>query len=203
VTKAWRYVRSAPLTYSWLLVLLATTIIQHSIAVDRLHRLLRKDSTNLHHLASDPIRVLVESLLWIDGRSWWPYLVVFTLFLAPAEHWLGQLRWVVVGLVCHVSATYLSEGYLYWTIQEAIASPRLIDARDIGVSYFAAGIVAVLTYRIPRPWRWVYLAAIVLVFGVALAIRSDFTSVGHLCAVGLGLACYPLTRSRRVAAAAA
>jgi hypothetical protein len=198
VTKVWRYVRGAPLTYSWLVLLLTTTIIQHSMSVERLHRLLRKDSTNLHHLASDPIRVLIESLLWIDGKYLWPYLVVYTVFLAPAERWLGHLRWLAVGLVCHIGATYLSEGYLYLTIQEAITSPRLIDVRDIGVSYFVAGIVAVLAYRIPRPWRWVYIAATVLVFAVALALRTNFTGVGHLCAVGLGLACYPLTWSRRV-----
>jgi hypothetical protein len=36
-----------------------------------------------------------------------------------------------------------------------------------------------------------------------MALRTNFTGVGHLCAVGLGLACYPLTRSRRREAAAA
>ena len=33
--------------------------------------------------------MLFQSLLWIDGKYWWPYLLVFTLFLAPAERWLG------------------------------------------------------------------------------------------------------------------
>jgi hypothetical protein len=197
VKSLWRYVKSAPLTYSWLVVLLITTIVQHSIPARRLHALLQKQSTNLHHLASDPIRVLVQSLLWIDGKYWWPYLVVFTLFLAPAERWLGRLRWLLVGLVCHVGATYLSDGYLYWTIQQALASPRLIDARDIGVSYFVTGIVAVLTYHIARPWRWVYLVGTVVVFGVAFAVRTNFTGLGHLCAVGLGLACYPLVGVKR------
>lgn len=194
--------RSAPLTYSWLAVLLVTTLLQHALPVRRLHALLQKESTNLHHLTTDPIRVLIESLLWIDGRYWWPYLLVFTLFLAPAERWLGHLRWLAVGLICHVCATYLSEGYLYWTIQEAEASPRLIDARDIGVSYFVVGIVGVLTYRIPSPWRWVYLAAAVLVFATSLAIKRDFTQLGHFSALLLGLACYPLTRRRRAEVAA-
>ena len=129
--------------------------------------------------------------------------MVFTLFLAPAERWLGHLRWLLVGLVCHVGATYLGEGYLYWRIQQALTSPRLIDARDIGVSYFVVGIVAVLTYHIPRPWRWGYLAGTVAVFGIAMAVRTNFTGLGHLCALGLGLACYPLTRSRRPVAVAA
>jgi hypothetical protein len=202
VKPVWAWVRSAPLTYAWLLMLLITTLLQHALPVRRLHQLLQKQSTNLHHLATDPIRVLLESLLWIDGQYWWPYLVVFTVFLAPAERWLGHLRWLVVGLICHIGATYLSEAYLYWTIQEAQASPRLIDARDIGVSYFVVGIVGVLAYRIAPPWRWGYLAAAILVFGVVLAVRADFTQLGHLCALLLGLACYPLTRRQRAAVAA-
>jgi hypothetical protein len=203
VTSVWRFVKSAPLTYSWLVLLLVTTIIQHSIPAQRLHALLQKESTNLHHLASDPIRVLIQSLLWIDGRYWWPYLVVFTLFLAAAERWLGHLRWLVVGLVSHVGATYLSEGYLYWRIQEAVSSPRLIDARDIGVSYFVVGIVGVLTYRIPARWRWIYLVGALVVFGVSLAVKRDFTQLGHFSALLIGLACYPLTRSRQLEPATA
>ena len=203
VMRVWRYVKTAPLTYSWLVVLLITTIVQRSIPAHRLHELLQKESTNLRHLASDPIRVLIQSLLWIDGKYWWPYLVVFTLFLAPAERWLGHLRWLLVGLVCHVGATYLSEGYLYWTIQEAESSPRLIDARDIGVSYFVVGIVGVLTYHIPPRWRWLYLIAALVVFGVSLAFKHDFTQLGHFTALLIGLACYSLTRSRRREPAAA
>ena len=198
----WAWVRSAPLTYAWLAILLITTLLQHALPVRRLHQLLQKQSTNLHHLTTDPIRVLLESLLWIDGQYWWPYLLVFTVFLAPAERWLGHLRWLAVGLVCHICATYLSEAYLYWTIQEAEASPRLIDARDIGVSYFVVGIVGVLVYRIAPPWRWVYLAGATLVFAGSLSIRTDFTELGHLCALLLGLACYPLTRRRHAAVAA-
>lgn len=203
VQTVWRYVKTAPLTYTWLVVLLVTTIIQHSIPARHVHALLQRESTNLHHLASDPVRVLIQSLLWIDGKYWWPYLIVFTLFLAPAERWLGQLRWLAVGLGCHLGATYLSEGYLYWRIQEAVASPRLIDARDIGVSYFVVGIVGVLTFRIPRPWRWLYLVGAFAVFGAVLAVKRDFTNVGHFTALLIGLACYSLTRSARREPAAA
>jgi hypothetical protein len=203
VDTVWRYVKGAPLTYSWLALLLVTTIIQRSIPEHRLNMLLQKESTNLHHLASDPIRVLIQSLLWIDGKYWWPYLVVFTLFLAPAERWLGHLRWLLVGLVCHIGATYLGEGYLYWRIQESASSPRLIDARDIGVSYFVVGIVGVLTYHIPPRWRRVYLVAALGVFGFSLAVKHDFTQLGHFSALLIGLACYPLAQSRRREPAAA
>lgn len=42
----------------------------------------------------------------------------------------------------------------------------------------------------------------VLLVGGALVLRTNFTSLGHLCALFLGLACYPLTRRRRTRDAA-
>lgn len=201
-SRARGYIRSAPLTYGWLGVLLATTLVQRSLPERTLRALLQSTSTNLHHLASDPLRVLINSLLWIDSSYWSPYLLIFTVFLAPAERWLGHLRWLLVGLVCHVGATYLGEGYLYWTIQRAAASPHLIDARDVGVSYFVLGIVGVLFYRIPHRWRWWYLVSAVVITGAALVLQTTFTSLGHLSALLLGLACYPLIRGRRTPARA-
>ncbi|WP_235677824.1 rhomboid-like protein [Mycolicibacterium sarraceniae] len=190
------FIRSAPVTFTWLAVLFLTTVAQHLLPRWHLIVLLRQDSTNLHHLASDPIRVLITSLLWLDGASWWPYLVMFCLFLAPAERWLGHLRFVIAGLIAHIVATYLSEGFLYWQIQEAAVSPRFLNARDIGVSYFVVGIVGLLTYHIARPWRWLYLIAACCWFVGAVLINPTFTPIGHLTALIVGLACYPLTRGR-------
>ena len=51
---AWRFVRTAPLTYLWLLVLLATTIRQQQ-AGRHLHHLLLHASTNIRDLATDPL----------------------------------------------------------------------------------------------------------------------------------------------------
>ena len=192
---AWRFVRTAPLTYLWLAVLLGTTIRQLQ-AGRHLHRLLVHASTNIHDLATDPLHVLFESLLWIDGRSWTPYLLLFTLFLAPAEHWLGQMRWLTVGLTAHVGATYISEGWLYLAIQSHHAPERLVHATDIGVSYFLVGVIAVLAYRIARPWRWVYLAVLITVFVVLLITQFNFTAIGHFSAIFIGLLFYPLTRQR-------
>ena len=192
----WRFIRSAPLTFSWLAVLLVTSLYQHALTRRELHAVLEHQSTNLHHLATDPVRVLFASLLWIDGVWWWPYLLMYCLILVPAERWLGSLRWLVVGLLAHVVATYVGEGTLYWAIQEAEASPRLIRAHDVGVSYFLAGMMGILTYRFAPPFRWVYLIGLVSLVGLALAADPDFTAIGHFTAVLVGLACYPLTRGR-------
>lgn len=197
-----RFVSSAPVTFSWLTVLLMTTVAQHVLPRWHLIRMLRNDSTNLHHLASDPLRVLGTSLLWLDGyRWWWLYLLVFCVFLAPAERWLGSLRFVLVGLIAHVVATYLSEGFLYWQIQESMVSPRYLNARDVGVSYVVVGIIGVLTYAIPRRWRLLYLVGALGWFAGSVALHPTFTSVGHLAALLIGLALYPVTPRRRHAAA--
>lgn len=193
----WRYVRSAPLTYAWLAVLLVTTIVQRQTHGRQLHDLLVESSTNIHHLGTDPLYVLVTSLFWIDGRYWTPYLVLFSLILAPAERWLGQIRWLTVGLIAHVLATYISEGLLYLAIHDHLAPERLVHVRDVGVSYFLVGVGGVLAYRIVRPWRWVYLGAAFIYFGAALVSNINFTAIGHMSALLIGLCCYPLTRQRR------
>jgi Rhomboid-like protein len=192
----WRFVRSAPLTYLWLVVLLITTIIQHSLNRRELRAVLIHGSTNIHHLATDPLEVLFSSLFWIDGRYWTPYLVLFSLFLAPAERWLGQIRWLTVGLTAHIGATYISEGLLYLAIQHHLAPERLVHARDIGVSYFMVGVIAVLAYHIAPPWRWGYLAVLIAVFTVPLLIHVTFTAIGHFSAIFIGLLFYPMARAR-------
>ena len=154
----WHYVSGAPLTYGWLFALTITTIIQNQLSGRQLHSVLLHRSTNIHELGTDPLAVLFSSLLWIDGKSLEPYFLLFTLFLAPVEHWLGHLNWLTVGLTTHILSTYISEGILYYAIEEHDASERLVLSRDIGVSYFLVGIMAVLTYRIVAPWRWLYLA---------------------------------------------
>jgi len=196
VHKVGRFISGAPLTFTWLLALLVTSLIQHSLSDEQRHRVLLHRSTNLHHLATDPLRVLFSSLMWIDGVWWWPYLIAFCIFLVPTERWLGSLRWLAVGLLAHVIATYVGEGVLYWAVSRSNVSPKLINASDVGVSYFVAGIMGVLTYHIVRPWRWVYCAIMIATFAIMMAFDPDFTAIGHFCAVMVGLVCYPLTVGR-------
>jgi hypothetical protein len=197
----WRFVSGAPLTYTWLVVLIITTIIQSQLHGRQLHAVLLHRSTNIHALGTDPLGVLFSSLLWIDAKDLEAYLLLFTLFLAPAEHWLGHLRWLTVGLTAHILATYISEGILYYAIEEHQASERLVHARDIGVSYFVVGVMAVLTYHIARPWCWGYLGVLFVIFGFPLLTMHrhglNFTAIGHFAAILIGLCFYPMARERR------
>ncbi len=201
----WRFIVGAPLTYAWLIALLVTKIIRDNFLSKRqVHDLVIDDSStnikNIMHLAWETPAVLMDSLLWIDGQYWTPYLVLFTLFLAPAEHWLGHLRWLTVGLTSHVLATYISEGILYFAIRHHRALKWLAHASDIGVSYFVVGMIAVLSYRIARPWRWGYLGVLFAVFGYLLIkvdhLALNFTAIGHFTAILIGLCFYPMARQR-------
>ncbi|CAM5606122.1 membrane protein [Streptomyces finlayi] len=191
------YLRSAPGTHLWLLALLLTTVVIRRMDPAFADEFLRQRSTNIHQLSQHPSRVLISSAFWIDGGGWLLYAVLYSLFHAPAERWLGTLRWLGVVLAAHVGATYLSEGVLGWAIKHGIAPPQSVNTLDVGVSYALAGVVAVLTYRIPTPWRYLYLFAVLTFYALPLVNGRTFTDLGHFTAVLIGLACYPLTRSPR------
>lgn len=192
----WNSVRrragEAPATYGWLLALLITTRVQRS-AGRRRAQLLRSQSTNLHQLSKRPTRVLAASLFWIDGRRWWPYVVPYAAVLAPAERRLGSARWLAVGVTAHVVGTFVGQGFLRWSIQARRASPRLANARDVGVSYFLLGVAGALSAYLPARYRTAGQGAGVAVLALNAAVRPTFTEVGHLSAYLTGLLMTPLT----------
>ncbi|WP_227996865.1 rhomboid-like protein [Nocardia australiensis] len=192
----WSYMRSAPGTYIWLAILLVTTIVVRQLSPEATQLVLGNRSTNLHHLREDPIRVLVSSIFWIAGSTWLSYLVLYSIFHAQAERWLGTLRWLVVLAIAHVGATYISEGVLYWAIRHGHAPQRAVFTLDVGVSYALAGVIAVLAFRIAPPWRYLYVLGVVAFYTYPMLSQLDFTDVGHFTAMLIGFACYPLSRGR-------
>lgn len=190
------WIRSAPGTYIWLTALFVTTVIVHQMSPAFEEDFLRQRSTNIHELSQNPVRVLISSAFWIDGGTWLPYAVLYTVFHAPAERRLGTPRWLTVAATAHVLATLVSEGLLAWGIRHGHAPATAVNSLDVGVSYALAGVVAVLTYYVARPWRYVYLFAVLVIYGVPLVTGATFTDVGHFTAALIGLACHPLTRTR-------
>lgn len=77
-----------------------------------------------------------------------------------------------------------------------MAPHSAVNTLDIGVSYALAGVIAVLTYRIAAPWRYPYVAVVLVVYGVPLVTGRTFTDLGHFTSVLIGLGCYPLVRGR-------
>ncbi|MFD7164015.1 rhomboid-like protein [Streptomyces violascens] len=190
------YIRSAPGTYLWLAALFVTTIAMHHMSPEFEAEFLRQRSTNIHELSTNPRRVLIASAFWIDGGGWLAYAVLYSVFHAQAERRLGTLRWLIVAFGTHVAATFISEGALLWAIRHDYAPHSAVNTLDVGVSYALAGVVAVLAYWIARPYRYLYLAAILVIYGAPLLGGRTFTDLGHFASVLIGLACYPLTRGQ-------
>ncbi|SIR89895.1 rhomboid-like protein [Williamsia sterculiae] len=195
---AWlRYIRRAPGTFVWLLILLGTTIAEHVLPAHTVTHLLLERSTNLHHLRTDPWRVLFVSAMWVDGGYWLVYLLFYNAIHVPAERWLGTVRWLAVVVISHVGATYISQAVLYWAIQHGRAPASRADVVDIGVSYALVGVAGVLTYRLPMRWRPLYALAWLGLLSIPLWGSFTFTDVGHFTSMLIGLLCYPITRTMR------
>ncbi|MCD7441257.1 MULTISPECIES: rhomboid-like protein [Streptomyces] len=194
--RVWMYVRGAPGTYVWLAVLFGTSVALHHMSPEFEEEFLRQRSTNIHELSDHPVRVLVASAMWIEGGYWLPYAVLYSVFHAPVERWLGTVRWLVVCGAAHVLATLISEGALLWGIRHGMAPESAVNTLDVGVSYALAGVVAVLAYRIPVRWRYAYVFGVLLVYGVPLVFGRTFTDLGHFVSVLIGFGCYPLVVGR-------
>jgi hypothetical protein len=72
----------------------------------------------------------------------------------------------------------------------------LVHSVDVGISYGFYAVAAALTYRFPARWRSLYTVALLTNLVVVAIASREFSDVGHLCAVLIGLASYPLVRSR-------
>ncbi|MGR4881721.1 rhomboid-like protein [Streptomyces sp. LARHCF249] len=191
----WSWIRSSPGTHVWLLIIAVTSIIV-VIVPDRVeHILLHRNSSNIHQLVKHPVRALLSSAFWIENpASLALYAVLFELFHAPVERWLGTLRWLLIVATAHIVATLASQKVLLTAIEDHRASRSMTHVVDIGVSYGLAAAVGVLTYRLPGPWRWLYLAGAVAFFGLPLLTGGTFTDLGHAIALSVGLLAWPLTR---------
>lgn len=189
----------APATLTWLAVITLTTVVQVFLSERRTTRILRHASTNLKNLLGLKLRVLGTSAFWLDGDmvvvQLLGWALLFLLVLAPAERWLGTRRFVGAVLVAHLGATVITAARLWLLIKAGRQPGSLVGAIDVGVSYGFLGIAGLSTYRFPDRWRWPYAAALAVIFLVTLRVERDFVSAGHVAALFIGFACYPLVPS--------
>jgi hypothetical protein len=186
---------SAPVTFAYLFVLAATTADLSSSSAPSDERLLAELSTNLHQLARVPVRVLVASAFWTSGwGELFVWTALFAAILAPVERRLGWRRMTVTFAAGHVGATMIVAAGLWIGLQLAAVDPAVASARDVGVSYGFYAVAAFAAYLLSHRLRICYLAALIGYQLAAAALSHTFTDFGHLTAVTIGLACYPLVR---------
>jgi hypothetical protein len=194
------FVRASPATFVYLAILTITTWVLRGASPQVDNALLADQSTNLHHLAHDPIHVLIRSAFWLGDYRLLFWAVLFLVVLAPAERWLGTSRWIVAFVSGHVGATLITAAGIWVAIRTGAASHRLENVVDVGVSYGFSTVAGLFTYRLPGRWRWTWAAGLVVWAIGGIVIGGGFTSYGHATALVIGFALYPLSRARAVRA---
>ena len=190
------WIRSTPGTHIWLLIIAVTSIVIEFSTEGLELYLLHRTSSNVHELSAHPFQSLLTSAFWNENpSSFLLYAVLFEIFHAHVERWIGTLRWLFTVATAHIAATLISQRVVLLSIENHEVPRRMAHVVDIGVSYGIAASVGILTYRLPYRWRWLYLAGALAFFGVPLATDGTFTDLGHAIALGIGLLGWPLTRN--------
>jgi hypothetical protein len=190
------YGRSAPVSSIYLIVLLVTTLVLQTSTAGTANSLLGELSTNLHHLAQDPVRVLVTSAFWVSS-AWQIFFVapMLLLVVAPLERRIGGSKTIAVLVLGHVGATLVTAVGLWVGVRTGVVDPSVADAQDVGPSYALFAAAACLGFVLERRLRLSYFAALIGYAVWNVFASTTFTDFGHLLSIGFGLACYPLVRS--------
>lgn len=192
-----RSVVSAPFTHAYLVVLLTSTLLLRHVSSRVAERLLAASSTDVAHLSRDPARVLVTSALWLPGRFWLPYALVFLLVLAPLERRFGVGRAVLVFLSGHVLATLLTELPIAAAIALHWLGPASAHRLDVGVSYGTFAAVGAFAGSLSNRRAAAVLLAAVVTIVVPAGLAPGMTTYGHLLALTVGTAWWPRLYRRR------
>jgi hypothetical protein len=185
-------VRSAPATFGYLGILVVTSWVLVTASGRLADRLLLEQSTTLH-----PVRVLISSAFWLSGTgSLALWAVLLALVLAPVERRVGSWRMTVVFALGHLGATLLTAAGLWVALRLDAVERSVVNAQDVGASYGFLAVAGVLTYLLEPRVRRPYALGLLLGMAGGAALFHTFTDFGHLLALLIGFACYPLVRGR-------
>ncbi|MEH0519453.1 hypothetical protein QBA38_10515 [Streptomyces stelliscabiei] len=186
---------ATPFTFFYASVLVVTSIVAEHAGPALVHALHQGSSTDVAHLVRAPALVLFASALWVAGGVASVYAVGFLLVLTALERRIGGWRTAGVFLLGHVLATLATE----LPVGLAVLAGRLpgssLHRLDYGISFGVAASAGALAGLL-SPWlRWPML----LLFGGMLlndllAFTDPMTNWGHLLALAIGVATWPVVR---------
>jgi hypothetical protein len=175
--------------FSYLVVLLGTSLFSHLANPDLVHRLQALSSTDGHNLMHRPVLALLLSGLWVAGPVWMPYLWAFALTVAPLERRVGPWRAMAVFAAGHVVATLLSQGVVAILVVTGQLGPDALGDLDIGVSYgVLVSLGALAGLMRPRGRVLALAAALGLIAHQIMDGQDLVTEIGHPTALLVGIA---------------
>ena len=197
------YVRQAPLTFLYLLIVVITTWTVLTVSPHIGDQLLVAHSSTLRVLAQEPLRGLVQSAFWLERPIDLLAAAVFAIALAPVERWLGSFRWLLVAAAGHFGATIAVALVIWASVAVGWASASETGGVDVGVSYAFGAVAGVFAWRLDGRRRVLYAAGLEAVLLAVLVVHPTFTGLGHMLAVAIGLAFAPFASEPAVRARAA
>ncbi|WP_313884289.1 rhomboid-like protein [Streptomyces cynarae] len=185
----------APFTFGYAAVLLVTSLFAQFADPSLVIALYQGSSTDVAHLMRSPAVVLLTSALWIAGGMMSYYTLVFLVVLTALERRIGGARTAVVFLLGHVLATLGTEVPVGLAVLAGHLPDSSLHRLDYGISFGVAASVGALTGLL-RPWlRWTVLIVFAALLLQDLAEFTDpLSDWGHLMALAVGIATWPLVR---------
>jgi hypothetical protein len=179
--------REMPLAVSVAVVLAIGNVIMALLPAGDQLALARAASTNIAHLAIDPVVVLPASA-FVDFGNGFLWVPLTLILLGGLERKFGAGRALAVTFGAHVVATLLSEGILLLQIASRLAPRSAINILDVGPSY--AILAALSACLVVGGWRLrvaAVVSAMIVIPGVVMDSNGmDVSAVGHLTSLILG-----------------
>jgi hypothetical protein len=182
-----RHLRGAEIAVLYAVVVLAVfTVMQFQADRDQV-AFVQDSSTNLVNMRHFPFRVLLLSSIVVPDARGLLILVPLVVALTACTRWLGRVPTLLAFGFGHVGATLTVAMVLVAQLTHGRLDPGVARAPDVGVSYGLACVIGLLAARVPRRVRWAYVLVPVLGLAAVLLIAPDFTALGHVIALGIGL----------------
>ncbi|WP_327719357.1 hypothetical protein OG381_31155 [Streptomyces sp. NBC_00490] len=184
-----------PFTFGYAAVLAVTSLVTEYADPSLVHTLLQGSSTDVAHLVRTPVLVLFASALWIAGGIASPYVLGFLLVMTALERRIGGLRAAGVFLLGHVLATLATEVPVGLAVLAGHLPDTSLHRLDYGISFGVAAATGALAGLLP-PWlRWPLLGLYgAMLVQDLLAFTDPMTEWGHLMALAIGVATWPVVR---------
>ncbi|OBF35573.1 hypothetical protein A5724_15440 [Mycobacterium sp. ACS1612] len=174
-------------TVAYAVIVTSVTIALSVLGPAAQDRVVSHVSTNLHNLRHGHFGTLIGSAFVVDAGPIYVWLPGLVCLLAVAELTFRSGLLAATFATGHIGATLLVAAGLAMAVKLGWLPLSVSRATDVGMSYGAAAVLGSLTAAIPSRWRPAWIGWFVAAGVAMVLVGRDFTDVGHVVALGLGM----------------